>query len=58
MDITQIVSVFSQLNWLEVLGAINTIVAALIVIFTLVPGEQPEKALRGFASLIGRISRK
>ena len=58
MEILNIIKTLQSLNWLEVLGAINTILAVLIVIFALIPGEQPEKALRGFAAFIGRFSRK
>lgn len=58
MEILNVIKTLQSLNWLEVLGAINTILAVLIVIFALIPGEQPEKALRTFAAFIGRFSRK
>lgn len=58
MEILNVIKTLQSLNWLEVFGAINTILAVLIVIFALIPGEQPEKALRAFAAFIGRFSRK
>jgi hypothetical protein len=58
MDILHLLHTLQSLNWLEVLGAVNTLLAALIVIFALIPGEQPEKALRALAAFIGRFSRK
>jgi hypothetical protein len=58
MDIPQIVSTLSQVDWLAVLGAISGIAVGLIVIFEFIPGEQPEKFLRSVVSLIARFSRK
>jgi hypothetical protein len=58
MDITNLLQIVSQLNWLEILGAVSGLLAALIVIFELVPGEQPEKALRKVAAILEKFSRK
>lgn len=58
MDINNIIQVVSQLNWLEILGAVNGLLLALIAVFALIPGEQPEKALRAVAAIIGKFSRK
>lgn len=58
MEINNIIQVVSSLNWLEILGAINGLILALIAIFALIPGEQPEKALRSVANLLGKFSRK
>lgn len=58
MDINNIIQIVSQLNWLEILGAIYGLLLALIAVFTLIPGEQPEKALRAVAGIIGKFSRK
>lgn len=57
-DILNIVKSLQSLNWLEILGAANTIIVALIAIFALIPGDQPEKALRAVAAFIARFSRK
>lgn len=57
-DILSIAKSLQSLNWLEILGAVNTIVVALITIFTLIPGDQPEKTLRAIAAFIERFSRK
>ena len=58
MNINDIIQTVSQLNWLEVLGAINALLVALIAIFALIPGDQPEKTLRAIAGFISRFSRK
>lgn len=58
MNIHDIIQTVTQLNWLEILAAVNGLVVALIAIFALVPGEQPEKTLRAIAAFIGRFSRK
>jgi len=58
MDITNLLQIVSQLNWLEILGAVSGLLAALIVIFELIPGEQPEKALRKVAAILEKFSRK
>ena len=58
MDISNLLQIVSQLNWLEILGAVSGLLAALIVIFELIPGEQPEKALRMVAAILEKFSRK
>jgi hypothetical protein len=58
MDIQNIIQIVSQLNWLEILGAINGLILALIAIFALIPGEQPEKTLKAVAGIIAKFSRK
>lgn len=40
------------------LGALTALVAALIAVFSLIPGEQPEKFLSGVLSVLTRFSRK
>jgi len=40
------------------LGALTALCAALIAVFSLIPGEQPEKFLRGVLSVLTRFSRK
>jgi hypothetical protein len=58
MDINNLIQVVSSLNWLEILGAVSGLLAALIVIFELIPGDQPEKALRMVADFLAKFSRK
>lgn len=58
MDITNLIQIVSQLNWLEILGAVTALLVALIAIFELIPGEQPEKALRKVVEILARFSRK
>lgn len=58
MDIQNIIQVVSSLNWLEILGAVNGLILALIAVFALIPGEQPEKTLKAIAGIIGKFSRK
>lgn len=41
-----------------VLGALSALLAALIAVFVLIPGEQPEKALQGVVDAIKKISLK
>jgi hypothetical protein len=58
MDINSIIQVVSSLNWLEILGAAYGLILALIAIFALIPGEQPEKTLKAIANIIAKFSRK
>ena len=43
---------------LVVLGAFTTLLTALIGLFMLIPGEQPEKALQAFVNLLKPFSNK
>jgi hypothetical protein len=47
-----------SLPWLQIIEAIGAISAALIALFVLIPGEQPEKTLQKVVDLIRKISRK
>lgn len=58
MDITNLITLISQLNWLEILGAVTALLLALITIFEMIPGDQPEKALRKVVEILARFSRK
>jgi hypothetical protein len=58
MNINDIIQTVTRLNWLEVIAALNGLILALIAIFALIPGEQPEKTLRAIAAFVGRFSRK
>jgi hypothetical protein len=40
------------------LGAMTALCAALIAVFGLIPGEQPEKFLRGVLDVLTKFSRK
>jgi hypothetical protein len=39
-------------------SAVDAVVLALIALFLLIPGDQPEKALRGVADFIEKFSKK
>lgn len=41
-----------------IIGALDAVILALIALFLLIPGEQPEKALRSVAALLEKISKK
>lgn len=43
---------------LEIVASVQALLMALIALFMLIPGEQPEKALRSIVELIARLSRK
>jgi len=58
MDITSITTIIGQLNWLEIIGAVTALLLALITVFELIPGDQPEKTLRAVVSILARFSRK
>lgn len=58
MDITNLIQLVSQLNWLEIIGAVSALLVALVAIFELIPGEQPEKALTTVIKLLAKFSRK
>lgn len=58
MNISEILTLVTSLNWLEVIGALTTILVGLIALFELIPGEQPEKTLRAVVNVIAKFSRK
>lgn len=45
-------------NLFPLLGAISAALAALIVVFQIIPGEQPEKALQAVVDFIEKFSKK
>ena len=49
---------FFSMHGLEILGALTTVLSGLIVIFTFIPGEQPEKALKACLDFITKFSVK
>lgn len=58
MNVSEILTLVTSLNWLEVIGAVTTILVGLIALFELIPGEQPEKTLRAVVNVIAKFSRK
>jgi hypothetical protein len=42
----------------EYLAAIDAVILAAIALCLLIPGEQPEKALRAVADMLAKFSRK
>jgi hypothetical protein len=58
MDIINLITFLSSLNWLEIVGAITTILTVLIAIFEFIPSDQPEKTLKAIVAFLERYSRK
>jgi hypothetical protein len=58
MNLSEILTLVSSLNWLEIIGALTTVMIGLIAVFELIPGEQPEKTLRAVVNVIAKFSRK
>jgi hypothetical protein len=58
MDILNLITFISSLNWLEIVGAITTLLTVLIAIFEFIPSEQPEKTLKAVVAFIEKYSRK
>jgi hypothetical protein len=45
-------------NWAEVLGSVTAVLVALIALFELIPGEQPEKTLYAIVDWLKKFSVK
>jgi len=45
-------------NYAAVIAAVNAVILALVALFLLIPGEEPEKTLKKIADFIGKFSRK
>ena len=45
-------------NYQAVLSALVAVVSALIALFLIIPGEQPEKALKSVADFLAKFSKK
>jgi hypothetical protein len=45
-------------NWDLLLGSVNALIFAMISIALMIPGEQPEKFLRGVVDFLSKLSRK
>lgn len=48
---------FIMANWMAVLAAINGVLVALIAVFVLIPGPEPERTLQKIVDFIAKISR-
>lgn len=57
-DLLKVIELLGKIDWLTILGAISAICTGLIVIFSLIPGDQPEKTLKIIVDLISKVSRK
>lgn len=49
---------YISVHGLEIIHVILAVLSALIAIFMLVPGKQPEKSLRAIADFIEKFSKK
>ena len=45
-------------HWQEILGALGALFMALIAIFAMIPGPQPEKFLQSIVNIISKFSVK
>ena len=48
----------TSLNLLEILGAATALVSGLLAVALVVPGEQPDKFLKGALNLLKKFSKK
>lgn len=56
-------SILNGVSWVStngpaVVAALNGLLAAAIAVALLIPGEQPEKALKGLADFLSKFSKK
>ncbi len=49
---------FISENWPILLAAINGILAGIIAIAMMIPGDEPEKTLQAIVDFIGKLSKK
>lgn len=45
-------------HYMEIAAAISAVCAALIALFLMIPGEQPEKALQSVVDFLSKFSKK
>lgn len=45
-------------NWAQLIGALNAVFVALIALFLIIPGNQPEGFLQKIVDWIAKFSRK
>lgn len=55
--LNQIIEFFKNFNFLQFIGIAVLVVNALIGVFMLIPGEQPEKFLQGVVDFLKKFSR-
>lgn len=53
-----ILEILKETDWLSLIGATVAALSSLAALFTLIPGEQPEKSLRKLAEILAKFSRK
>jgi len=58
MQISDLINTLTTTNWLQLVGAVTTLLLAAITIFEAVPGDQPEKSLRKIVTFLEKFSRK
>lgn len=58
MEMISAIFAYLVLNGPALLAALNAVLLALIALFLLIPGEQPEKALRSVADFLEKFSKK
>lgn len=58
MEMISVVFSYLILNGPALIAAANAVLLALIALFLLIPGEQPEKALRIIADFLAKFSKK
>jgi len=56
-DAIQLIS-WVSVHGAEILSAVVSAITALIALFMLIPGEQPEKALQKLVDFLAKFSRK
>ncbi len=45
-------------NWMNLVVAVDALLVLLIAVFVMVPGPQPEKAMKSILDLVIKLSRK
>lgn len=55
---SQIVAFLASLNWAEILVAVQGLIAAIIAVCLIIPGEQPEKFLQSILDFLSKLSKK
>lgn len=53
-----VIEILKGTDWLALIGATVAALSALAALFSLIPGEQPEKSLRKLAEILAKFSRK
>lgn len=53
-----IIDFFMAMQWMEWVIAIESLMASLIMLFMLIPGDQPEKTLQKILDIMSKFSKK